>query len=111
MGTEDATINPIIAKRCRNEMEVFCSKVAHGEARLLACLNINKEKDGFTQGCKSALNKVKVDADKLKQAAKGISSGADSKSLAHDIEQEMEPNKSFMEVRGTFALAATVSLT
>jgi len=57
---QDATINPLVRARCKNEMEVYCHDVEHGEQRVLICLKHNENSTGFGEACKEAMNGIGV---------------------------------------------------
>mmetsp|Transcript_106857 Transcript_106857/g.297515 ORF Transcript_106857/g.297515 Transcript_106857/m.297515 type:complete len:1113 (+) Transcript_106857:71-3409(+) len=52
----DALLNPGVQHRCSNEVHAFCRNVERGESRLFICLRQHQKDQGFSSGCRQALD-------------------------------------------------------
>jgi len=92
---EDATINPKVRTRCKNERKAFCDHVEHGDKRVLVCLNSHKEDEGFSQACRDALKFVELSGIVEKQV-KGLR-GADDARVQAAVNEAVKEIKAWIQ--------------
>jgi Golgi apparatus protein 1 len=66
---EDARINPRVHEKCDKDAKKFCRSTVPGHARLIICLSLHWNRDGFSADCKAALKSLNID-DKLAKVDK-----------------------------------------
>jgi len=71
--SDDVTLNPIIRRKCQNEIRAFCAETSKGKGRVGVCLKLHEQEQGFGSSCKIALNGVKVDESLVKASLRGKS--------------------------------------
>jgi len=98
--SDDATVNFSVRKNCVNEVKTFCKDAPHGDKRLLTCLKVHDEDEGFSESCKKALNEVDINPALV---------SAQKKALKRAVEPNLQKtgaadSGSFLEMRGGMAL-------
>jgi Golgi apparatus protein 1 len=55
--SENIELRPRLKAMCKEERSVYCQSVAPGKGRVVRCLQENLDKAGFSQACRSELNR------------------------------------------------------
>jgi hypothetical protein len=109
--SQDARLNPGVARDCQNERKAYCNHVVSGKARVLVCLSTHKSNEGFSTACRMALSKIDID-QKLVAGQKGADD-ARVQAAVNDATREIKAwiwsrAPSFEDGSGTFVAGGVI---
>jgi len=107
--SQSASLNFRVKRACTNEKRVFCPEVLVGESRMLLCLLISKDKQGFGDQCRTVLEGTKASKSKLVAAAKNRTEGGVFNSGVQDLKSFFDSNRGIIEKHGGLVITGAVS--